>query len=107
MVVSRRRVDVRVARFVRRFEPRAESVAAVVRATGEFCERIGVMRPSYEQIRLLTHAARDQRERRRAAIELVLDVDCRRRPLSDLDYLSGDPREAPPPRGYRRPRSAR
>jgi hypothetical protein len=95
MVVSSVRTDIRVARFIRRFERRAESVADVVRAAGNFCDRSGLTRPSYEQIRLLAREARNRRERRRAAAQLLLEVDLRARPPSDLEYLLGDPRRAP------------
>jgi hypothetical protein len=98
MVVSSVRTDARVVRFIRRFEPRSASIAAVVRATGSFCEKSGLTRPSYEQVRLLVHDARDRRERRKAAAKLVLEVDLRARPLSDLNYLLDDPRRAPRPR---------
>jgi hypothetical protein len=101
VVVSSVRTDIRVVRFVRRCEPRSESIAAVVRATGAFCEKSGLTRPSYEQIRLLVHEARDRRERRRAALELLLDVDLRARPPSDLLYLLEDARNAPSPQRRR------
>jgi hypothetical protein len=81
---------------VRRLERRHRVIADVVRATGVYCESIGVTRPSYEQIRLLFHIARDRRERRRAAAKLLLDVELRARPPSDLQYLLDDPRKAPP-----------
>jgi len=77
-------------------------VRGVVRATGSFCEKSGLTRPSYEQIRLLVHEARDRRERRRAAIDLLVDVDLRRRPPEDLLYLLDGPRRAPPARIWRR-----
>ena len=99
MVVSSVRTDMRVIRFIRRFEPRAESIAAVVRATGSFCEKSGLTRPSYEQIRLLVHDARERRERHRAAARLLLEVDLRARPPGDVGYLFDDPRRAPKPRG--------
>jgi hypothetical protein len=100
MVPSAPRTDVRVARFVRRFERRTSVIADVVRATGAYCEAIGVPRPSYEQIRLLSHATRYRRERRRAALQLLAEVDLRARPPSDLLHLLDDPRRAP----RRRPR---
>lgn len=103
MVASSVRTDICVVRFVRRLEPRSENIATVVRATGSFCEKSGLTRPSYEQIRLLFHQARDRRERRRAALDLVLDVDLRARPPSDLLYLLADPRRAPLPRSRLRP----
>ena len=92
-------MDIRVVRFVRRFESRAASIADVVRAAGGFCERMGITRPSYESIRVLVHDARDRRERRRAAAQLIVDVDLRARPLGDLEYLLDDPRRAPRARG--------
>jgi hypothetical protein len=95
MVHSAPTTDVRVVRFVRHFEPRAASIADVVRATGSFCDRTGITRPSYESIRVLDHHARDRRERRRAAAKLLVEVDLRVRPPGDLEYLLGDPREAP------------
>ena len=102
MVASSVRTDIRVVRFIRRLEPRSASIAVVVRATGSFCEKSGLTRPSYEQIRLLVHEARDRRERRRAAIDLLVDVDLRRRPPEDLLYLLDDPRRAPRARIRRR-----
>jgi hypothetical protein len=102
MVPSAPRTDIRVTRFVRRFERRTTVIADVVRATGRYCDAIGVTRPSYEQVRLLFHVARDQRERRRAAVELLVDVDLRERPPSDLLYLLDDPRRAPRRRRGRR-----
>jgi hypothetical protein len=95
MVVSSVRTDIRVVRFIRRFEPRSPSVAAVVRATGMFCDKSGLTRPSYQQVRLLVHGARDRRGRRRAAAQLLLEVDLRARPPGDVEYLLGDPRRAP------------
>lgn len=95
MVSSAPRTDIRVVRLVRRLERRTKVIADAVRTTGAYCDAIGVTRPSYEQIRLLFHAARDRRERRREALELLVDVDLRARPPSDLLYLLDDPRRAP------------
>jgi len=91
--------DIQVVRFVRRFERRATSIADVVRATGVFCERCDIPRPSYESVRVLVHDARDRRERRRAAARLVLEVDLRARPPSDLEHLLNDPRQSARLRG--------
>jgi hypothetical protein len=82
-------------------------IADVVRITGRYCDAIGVTRPSYEQIRRLVHAARERRERRRAAATLLLEVDLRARPPSDLLYVFDDTRRAPGRAGSmprRRPR---
>lgn len=95
MVPAAPRTDVRVIRFVRRLERRSQLIADVARATGVYCDAIGVTRPSYEQVRLLFHAAREQRMRRRAALELLVDVHLKARPPSDLLHLLDDPRGAP------------
>jgi hypothetical protein len=95
MVVSAARTDPRVARLVRRLESRTPVIADVVRATGAFCERERIPCPSYEQVRLLVHAARERRARRRAAVDLVIDVELRARPPEDLLHLFDDPRAAP------------
>lgn len=95
MVVAAARVDIRVVRLIRRLEWRTPVIADVSRAVGMYCERQGMTRPSYEEVRLLVHEARDRRERRRAALDLVVAVDVRARPPSDLLYLLGDPRDAP------------
>src|SRR5512134_3504820 len=95
MVISAPRTDIRVVRFIRRLEARTPVTADVVRATGRYCEGIRVTRPSYEQVRLLVHAARERRMGRRAALDLALDVELRARPPSDLLYLLGDARRAP------------
>lgn len=62
--------------------------------------RIGVTRPSYEKVRLIVHASRELRARRRAAVDLVLDVNMKARPFSDVLYLFEDPRDAPNRRAY-------
>jgi hypothetical protein len=102
MPVSSPRMDLRVVRFIRRFERRAAGIAVVNRATGVYCQRIGVTRPSYETVRNVVHESRERRARRRAAVNLVLDVDMRARPVSDLQYLFEDPRNAPDRRRYHR-----
>jgi hypothetical protein len=51
-------------------------------------------------VRLLVHAARERRLRREAAIDILVGVELRSRPPSDLLYLFGNPRDAP----RRRPR---
>ena len=95
MVASAVRIDPRVARIVRKLERKNRVIADVVRTTGTYCDALGLTRPSYEQIRLLFHIARERRERRRAALDLLVEVDLRVRPPSDLLYLLDDPRRAP------------
>lgn len=95
MVTAATRTDIRVVRLIRRLERKTTVIAEIARAAGSYCEHEGLTRPSYEQVRRLYHAARDRRERRRAAIDLVVDVDLRARPVHDLLYLFEDPRNAP------------
>jgi hypothetical protein len=101
VVFTSPRTDVRVIRFVRRAEARLATIADVTRATRVYCESIGLTPPSYEQVRRLVHVARDARLRRRAAIDLVLDVELQGRPPADLLYLLEDPRSAPARRRHR------
>jgi hypothetical protein len=54
---------------------------------GAYAQRIGVVRPSYEQIRLIVNEARARRAALRATAELMLEVDLGARPATDLLQL--------------------
>lgn len=56
-----------------------QPIAETCRRVGAAATALGVPRPSYEQLRLLVHEERARRERRRAKLELLLDVELRRR----------------------------
>jgi hypothetical protein len=61
--------------------------ADVHRAVGEYADRLALPRPSYEQVRLVVNEARIRSAARRAAAQLVLDVELGRRPVTDLLQL--------------------
>lgn len=81
--------------MIRRLEAQTPIIAVVMRNVGRYCDREGLTRPSYELVRQLVHEARDRRERREAAVDIVVGVNLRTRPPTDLHYLFGDPRRAP------------
>ena len=86
MVASAPRIDIRLVRVARRLGRRASSTADVHRSVGAYAARIGVTRPSYEQIRLVVNDARIPKARR-ATVQLLLDVHLQRRPVADLKVL--------------------
>jgi hypothetical protein len=98
MVIAATRAELELRRLIRRLERRTRGIADVAREVGRYCDREGFTRPSYEQVRVLFHEARARRERRVAAVELMLEVNLRTRPPSDLHHLFEDPRDAPPRR---------
>ena len=49
-------------------------IAETCRRVGELAEDLGVIRPSYQQIRVLVHVERRRAEARRAAHELAWDI---------------------------------
>jgi hypothetical protein len=74
------RLDRRLVAAAANLDDERDSIAATNRRVGEFAELIGLHRPSYQQVRLLVHEARRRERARRAARELILDVEFRRRP---------------------------
>ena len=90
VVASAPRIDLRLVRVARRLARRTSSTADVHRSVGAYAARIGVIRPSYEQIRLVVNKARILKERRRATVQLLLDVHQQRRPVADLKLLLED-----------------
>jgi hypothetical protein len=87
MVAAAPRIDPRLRRLARRLGRRRLATADVHRAVGAYATRIGVARPSYQQVRLLVNEARVQHAARRAAAQLILDVELGRRPVTDLLYF--------------------
>jgi hypothetical protein len=87
MVAAAPRMDPRLRRLACRLGRRRLATADVHRAVGGYASRIGVPRPSYEQVRLLVNEARIQYAARRVAAELILDVELGRRRVTDLLYL--------------------
>ena len=78
------RIDPRLVAALEALDDAKEPIAETNRRVGSLAETIGVPRPSYQQIRLRVHADRARRRARRARIDLVLDVQFRRRPPEAL-----------------------
>lgn len=65
------RIDRRLVAAVRRLDDSSAPIAETSRRVGALAERLGLFRPSYEQVRVLVHAERVRAEERRARMELV------------------------------------
>jgi hypothetical protein len=70
--------------MARRLSRRPLTAADIHRSVRAYAGRIDVVRPSYEQVRLVVNEARLSLAARRATRALVLDVYLGRRPVSDL-----------------------
>jgi hypothetical protein len=57
---------------------------------GAYSVRIDAFRPSYQQIRLEVNEARLRQAARRAAAQLLLEIDMGSRPVTDLLKLLRD-----------------
>jgi hypothetical protein len=92
------RLDSRLVAAVVR-DARRRPIAETCRRAGDLAWRLGLVRPSYETIRRLVHAAR-RRLRYPSTAEVLLDVALRIRPPTGLgDHLAGTlpPRPRPKP----------
>jgi hypothetical protein len=88
VVAAAPRIDPRLRRLARRLARRGQlSTADVYRNVGAYSARIGVFRPSYQQIRLIVNDARMRQAAYRATAQLLLEVDLGVRPVSDLLQL--------------------
>lgn len=82
------RIDRRLIAALVGLDDPKEPIAETNRRVGALAEVLGIPRPSYQQIRLFVHAERARHRARRAAIDLVLDVQFRRRaPEALLELL--------------------
>ena len=77
-------IDPRLVAALGALDDAKQPIAETNRRVGQLAEAIGVPSPSYQQIRLFVHAERARRRARRAAIDLVLDVQFRSRPPEAL-----------------------
>jgi len=77
-------IDRRLRRVARRLGRRRSSVADIHRAIGEYAFRLGVTRPSYEQIRVIVNDARVEHLARGATADVLLGVQLGTRPVTDL-----------------------
>lgn len=87
MVPAAPRIDPRLQRTARRLGGRGLRAADAHRNVGTYAEKLGLVRPSYQQIRLLVNEGRYRAAARRATAELLAEVYFGRRPLTDLYQL--------------------
>ena len=90
MVPAASRIDPRLRRAARRLGGRGSRAADAHRSVGAYAETLGLVRPSYQQVRLLVNDGRDRAAARRATTGLLIDVYFGRRPLTDLHQLLED-----------------
>jgi hypothetical protein len=84
------RISIRLLRKIDQLDDGSASIAEICRAVGVTAERLGLRRPSYEQVRTHVHAARCRRRSHQSNAELAVDVAFRAKPVTAvLDRLAG------------------
>lgn len=84
------RIDSRLLRVLEQ-APAGLSAAEVTRLAGEAAEALGLMRPSYQQVRIRLLGVRDE-QARVSNLKVLLDIALNLRPAYDLpNRLYGDP----------------
>jgi hypothetical protein len=73
------RIDPRLLAALARLDKPGRPIADTHRRLGSTAERLGLPRPSYEQVRVLVHALRARR-RGPGVGELLLDIALQKRP---------------------------
>jgi hypothetical protein len=82
------RTDSRLVAAVERLDRSDVPIAETWRRAGVVAEELGLIRPSYPQVRRIVHAAR-QRGRRPTAGDILLDIAFRTKPpQAFIDYLA-------------------
>jgi hypothetical protein len=83
------RIDSRLVAALERLDDRTTPIAETYRRVTVVARALGLVRPSYEQVRTLVHEAR-QHGRRPTTGDVLLDVAFRTRPPTALgDHLAG------------------
>ena len=83
------RIDSRLVAAAERLDRAATPIAETNRRVGQVAEELGLVRPSYEQIRSIINLAR-RRGRQPTAGDVLLEIAFRTRPPEALiDYLAG------------------
>ncbi|HEY7197238.1 MAG TPA: hypothetical protein VH306_08625 [Gaiellaceae bacterium] len=89
MVPLSPRTDSRVVAAIERLDRTAVPIAETWRRAGVVADSLGLIRPSYQQVRLIVHDARG-RGRRPTAGDVLLDIAFRTQPpQAVVDYLAG------------------
>jgi hypothetical protein len=73
------RIDSRLIAAIAWLDDDTKPIAVTCRRIGRVAERLGIVRPSYEQVRVLVHSERRRAGTRSAERELVADVVLGRR----------------------------
>ena len=81
------RLDKRLAAAIAHLDDERNPIAETNRRLGSMATVTGLHRPSYQQVRVLVHEARERKAARREALSLILDVQFRRRPPEPLFEL--------------------
>jgi hypothetical protein len=68
------RIDSRLIAALARLDDDTKPIAVTYRLIGRMAERLGIVRPSYEQVRVLVHSQRRRAVERKAERELTADV---------------------------------
>jgi hypothetical protein len=83
------RIDSRLVAAAERLDSPTTPIAETNRRVGRIAEELGLVRPSYEQVRSIVNVAR-RRGRRPTSADVLLDIAFRARPPAALlDYLAG------------------
>ena len=88
MTTSAPRLSPKLVAAIDRLAARKEPIAEIARSVGAEADRLGLTRPSYQQVRVLVHRARELR-RGPTTAQVAIDVAFRVRPPEALvDYLA-------------------
>lgn len=83
------RIDSRLVAAAERLDRATTPIAETNRRVGQVAEELGLVRPSYEQVRSIINLAR-RRGRQPTAGDVLLEIAFRTRPPEALiDYLAG------------------
>ena len=89
MTTAAPRISPRLLAALVRLDDRAVPIAETCRRVCEEADRLGLVRPSYQQVRVLVHRERGLRGGP-STLDVLLDVTTRRRaPEALLDHAAG------------------
>ena len=83
MVQCAPRIDARLVGAIARIDDGRRPIAETYREVSVIAEKLGLARPSYEQVRIVLHQLR-ARKRDPAIGQILLDISFRRRPPEAL-----------------------
>ena len=84
------RISLQLLEALVRLDDRSVPIAEVNRRLGKEAEQLGLMRPSYQRVRVLVHASRRARRNGPTTASVLFEVAVRARPPGAvLDQLSG------------------